>query len=382
MDAVSTVPLIAGILVFLASLISLRLGISVAIVEIVLGVIAGNYFGFQAEPWMTYLASFGGIVLTFLAGAEVDLNLMRSKFKESLLIGGSSFLVPFIGAFAYTYFIAGWTLNSALIAGCALSTTSLAVVYSVLVETGLSRTKLGKLLMSATFVTDIGTALALSMLFMKPSELTLEFVVVSAVVIFLAVKYSRLLFSNRAYKNKVIEPEIKYLFLLLIIFMYFAAVGASHAVLPAFLLGLFMSPYFTELSDTKEVRNRLRTVAYAIITPFFFIVGGMNVSISLVLGALGLFVALLVVKQITKFVGVYFLAKKYLPKNEMYSTLLMSTGLTFGTISSVFGYQAGYIDQTQFSVLIAVVIASAVIPTVIAQKWFKPVHSEDVLNGD
>jgi len=382
MDAVSTVPLIAGILVFLASIISLRLGLSVAIVELLLGVIAGNYFGFAPEPWMSYLAGFGGIVLTFLAGAEVDLPLLRSRFKESMLIGGASFLVPFLGAFAYAYFLSGWELNAALIAGCALSTTSLAVVYSVLVETGLSHTKFGKLLMSATFVTDIATALALSILFVQPNMLTLEFVVVSAAVIYFAVKHSRLLFSNPSYKNKVIEPEIKYLFLLLLIFMYFAAAGASHAVLPAFFLGLFMSPYFTELSDTKEVRNRLRTVAYALITPFFFIVGGMKVSLPLVLGAFGLFVALFAVKTASKFIGVYFLAKKYLPKNEMYTTLLMSTGLTFGTISSVFGLQAGYIDQTQFSVLVAVVVASAVIPTIIAQKWFKPVHMEDVLNGD
>ncbi len=145
----SLIPLFAGALVFLASLISLRLGISVAIVEILLGVLAGNFFGFQTEPWMTYLAGFGGIVLTFLAGAEVDLHLMRSKMKESLLIGGASFLVPFIGAFAYTYFISGWPLNGALIAGAALSTTSLAVVYSVLNETGLTSTKLGKSLMAA-----------------------------------------------------------------------------------------------------------------------------------------------------------------------------------------------------------------------------------------
>ncbi len=377
----SAVPLIAGTMVFLASLISLRLGVSVAIIELMLGVIVGNYLGFQAEPWMTYLASLGGIVLTFLAGAEVDLPLLRSKFKESMLIGGASFLVPFVGAFIYTYFVAGWALNAALIAAAALSTTSLAVVYSVLVETGLNHTKLGKLLMAATFVTDIGTALALSILFIKPNELTLEFVIVSAVVIFLAVKYSRILFGNPLYKNKVIEPEIKYLLLLLLIFMYFAAAGASHAVLPAFLLGLFMSPYFTELSDTKEVRNRLRAVAYAIITPFFFIVGGMNVSLPLVMGALGLFISLFAVKQASKFIGVFFLARRYMPKNEMYATLLMSTGLTFGTIASVFGYQAGYIDKTQFSVLIAVVVASAVIPTLIAQKWFKPVHMEDVLNG-
>jgi hypothetical protein len=58
----------------------------------------------------------------------------------------------------------------------------------------------------------------------------------------------------------------------------------------------------------------------------------------------------------------------------------MSTGLTFGTISSVFGLNAGYIDQVQYSVLVGVVVASAVIPTFIAQKWFMPVHSEDILD--
>lgn len=381
--AVDPVPLIAGTLVFLASLVSLRAGLSVAIIEILLGVIAGNFLGMQAEPWMTYLAGFGGILLTFLAGAEVDIALMREKFKESMLIGGASFLLPFIGAFLYTYFVSGWTTNAALIAGAALSTTSLAVVYSVLVETGLTSTKLGKTIMAATFVTDMGTALALSVLFLKPSFYTAVFVIVSAVAIWFAVRFSHRIFHNPALRNKVIEPEIKYIFLLLLVFMYFAGLGDSQAVLPAFLLGLLMSGHFTETSETKAVRNRLRTVAYALITPFFFILGGMKVSLALVASALGLFVALFMVKQITKFLGVYFLAKKYLPHGHMYTTLLMSTGLTFGTISSVFGYQAGYLNQTQFSVLISVVMASAVIPTVIAQKWFKPVHSEDIvdLNG-
>lgn len=379
--AVDSVPLMAGVLVFLASLISLRAGFSVAIIEILLGVIAGNFLGLEAEPWMSYLAGFGGILLTFLAGAEVDIALMREKFKESMLIGGASFLLPFIGAFLYTYFVSGWTANAALIAGAALSTTSLAVVYSVLVETGLTSTKLGKTIMAATFVTDMGTALALSILFLKPSVYTAVFVVVSTLVIWVAVKFSHLVFDNPRLKNKVIEPEIKYVFLLLLVFMYFAGLGDSHAVLPAFLLGLLMSRHFAETSGTKAVRNRLRTVAYALITPFFFILGGMKVSLALVASAFGLFAALFLVKQITKFLGVYFLAKRYLPHGQMYTTLLMSTGLTFGTISSVFGYQAGYIDQTQFSVLISVVIASAVIPTVIAQKWFRPVHMEDVLDG-
>jgi len=376
------IPLIAGVLVFLSSLISLEVGISVAIVELLLGVIAGNYFGFQPEPWMTYLAGFGGVVLTFLAGAEIDLPLMRSKLKQSLLIGGASFLFPFVGTFAYTYWILSWPLNAALIAGIALSTTSLAVVYSVLVETGLTNTPLGKLIMASTFVTDMCTALALSILFLTPNEFTVPFVIVSVLVVWIGAQFSKLLFNDRIYKNKVVEPEIKYLFLLLLVLIFFASLGNSQAVLPAFALGLFMSPYFSESTETKVVRNRLRTVAYALITPFFFIVGGLNVSLPLVIGAAGLFLALLVIKQATKFAGVYFLARKYLPKREMYVTLLMSTGLTFGTIASLYGYQGGYIDKTQFSVIVAVVIASAVIPTLIAQKWFRPMHDEDVIDYD
>ena len=181
-------------------------------------------------------------------------------------------------------------------------------------------------------------------------------------------------------KNKVIEPEIKYIFLLLLIFIYFAKLGDGHAVLPAFLLGLLMSGHFSETSQTKELRNRLRTVAYAVITPLFFIVGGLRISMPMIYSALGLFIILFLLKIVMKFAGVYFFAKRYLPHGEIYTTLLMSTGLTFGTISSVFGLNAGYIDQVQYSVLVGVVVASAVIPTFIAQKWFMPVHSEDILD--
>lgn len=135
-----------------------------------------------------------------------------------------------------------------------------------------------------------------------------------------------------------------------------------------------------ETSETKEVRNRLRTVAYAVITPIFFVVGGMKISVPLILGAFGLFIILFTIKIIMKFVGVFFLAKKYIPGGSMYTTLLMSTGLTFGTIASVFGLTAGYIDNVQYSVLVGVVVASAIIPTYVAQKWYKPVQSEDILD--
>lgn len=234
--------------------------------------------------------------------------------------------------------------------------------------------------MAATFITDMGTALALSILFMKPTLYTLVFIGVSIIVIIFAARFSHLVFDNAKWKNRVIEPEIKYLFLLLLVFMYFAKLGDGHAVLPAFLLGLFMAGHFSESSATKVVRNRLRTVAYAIVTPIFFIVGGLKVSVPMIASAFGLFIILFTLKIVTKFLGVYFLARRYIPDGSMYTTLLMSTGLTFGTISSVFGLTSGIINQTQYSILVGVVIASAVIPTVIAQKWFMPIEEEDLVS--
>ncbi len=368
--------LILIIVILLSSLISLRLGMAVAIIELILGAIFGNLGILQASDWMTLLATFGGILLTFMAGTEIDTHVMREKYKESFLIGFFSFLGPFIVVSLFTYFVAGWNIQAALIAGIALSTTSLAVVYSVLLETKLPDANLAKTLLAATFVTDMTTVIVLSILFLKPDLYTLLFVVISIVVIIVASKYSHYIFNHEKLKNKVIEPEIKYVFLLLVIFMFFAAIGNSEAVLPAFILGLLMSK---QLAKVKDLMVRLRTVSYAVITPIFFIVGGLKVSFSLILASFGLFIILFGLKIISKFVGVYFLANKYIENGSMYFTLLMSTGLTFGTIASLFGLNAGYIDQVQYSVLIGVVVSSAIIPTFVATKWFLPRHSEDMI---
>jgi Kef-type K+ transport system membrane component KefB len=370
------ISLVLWALIFVASFFSVELGLSVAIIEMSLGVIGGNFLGLHPTPWITYLAGFGGILLTFLAGAEVDTQVMKAKFKESFLIGLVSFLAPFLGALFYAHYLLGWSWPAAEIAGVALSTTSLAVVYAVLVETGLTNTEMGKILMAATFFTDLGTTLALTLLFLEFNWFTLVFLGVSALLILIIPRVYPWICQR--YGDRVIEPEIKFLFLILVVFMFFAKVGASHAILPAFVLGLAMSNNFME---NRTLQRRLRVVAFAIITPFFFINGGMNISLKLLLVNFGLLVQMLLVKQITKIFGVYPLAKKYLPENAMYTTLLMSTGLTMGTISSVFGLTAGFINRAQFSVLVAVVVLSAIIPTFIAQKWFQPKYELPDLNG-
>ena len=368
------IALIVGLLVFLGSLISVETGISVALIEITLGVIGGNFLGITPTPWLTFLAGFGGILLTFLAGAEVDLVVLRAKAKQSLLIGGFSFFAPFLGTIVYCYWIAHWTLNASIIGGIALSTTSLAVIYAVLVETGLTNYEIGKILMASCFITDLGTALALSLIFAEFNILTLVFAGVSILVIFIMPKISPSIFKR--YGERVIEPEIKFLFFILFLFIYVAKLGSSHAILPAFVAGLVLSKTF---SENRLLQRKLRIIAFAMITPFFFINGGMNISLEMLYKNFGLFAVLFAVKQITKIVGIYPFARRYVKKEAIFTTLLMSTGLTMGTISSMYGLSSGIINQAQFSVLVAAVVVSAVLPTFIAQKWFYPSH---VLNGD
>jgi len=358
---------LASVLILAASMISVEFGVSVAITEILLGVVGGNILSLHTTPWMDFLASFASIVLTFLAGAEVDPDLLREKFKESVLIGGVSFLAPFVLAIPFAYFVLHWTLRAAEIAGVALSTTSLAVVYAVLVETGLTETHIGKIIMAATFITDFCTALALSLLFITPGVSLFLFIGIS-IALLVGVPHLSPWFFKR-YGERVIEPEIKLIFATLFALMLFAEIGASHAVLPAFILGLAMSRV---LAAYRTQQQRLRVVAFALLTPFFFLKSGFSVSLAAVLANWPTVVLLLVVKQVAKWVGVFPLARRYIPKEAWYTTFLMSTGLTFGTISSLYGLNAGIINQSQFSVLVTVVILSAVVPTLIAQRFFEP----------
>ena len=362
-----TTATILAALILVAAIVSVEFGISVAIIEITLGVAGSSLFGLRPTPWIDFIGSFAGIVLTFMAGAEVDRQLLRREWKPAILIGGLSFLLPFVAVGVFAHYVAGWNIRQSEIAGVALSTTSLAVVYAVLVETGLAASRLGKILMAATFVTDLGTAIALSVLFLRPSAYLALFVVVSVFVILVMIAFQRPFFQR--YGERVIEPEIKGAFLALFVLMWAADLAQSHAVLPAFLLGLAVSDVFKR---HPEEQRRFRIVAFAFLTPIFFLKGGLNVDVRQLAAGVWLLFAFLFVKIATKFLGVLPAALRFVRPHAVFTTLLMSTGLTFGTISSLYGLNAGIIDRQQFTILLGAVIGSAVIPTVVAQRWFAP----------
>jgi Kef-type K+ transport system membrane component KefB len=361
---------VLAVTILVASMISVEVGLSVALVELFLGVVVGNVFSLDVPGWLNFIGTFAGIVLTFLAGAEVDVPQFRREWRASLSIGFVSFFAPFVAVGLLAYYGLGWNHRQAEIAGIALSTTSLAVVYAVLVETGLNQAVVGKRLMSATFVTDFGTATALSILFIKPTIWIVPFVAVAAALVLGLPQLSHWFFPR--YGDRVIEPEIKLIFASLFLLMWLGERAHSHAVLPAFILGLVMSNHYAQHRQEQE---RMRVVAFAFLTPFFFLKGGMSVSAAALWANLGILGLLFAGKMVPKLIGVYPLARRYTAPHAVFTTLLMSTGLTFGTISSLYGLNAGIIDRTQFSLLIAIVVLSAIVPTAIAQRFFQP-HAE------
>ncbi|MBI2846671.1 MAG: cation:proton antiporter [Chloroflexi bacterium] len=356
-------------LALVASLVSIRVGLSVALAEILVGILGGNFLGLDTTPWIDFLASFGAILLTFLAGAEIDPVSFRRHFKASMVIGTSAFLFPFVGAGLFAYFVAGWDLRAAEIAGVALSTTSVAVVYAVMVETGLNETDLGKLILAACFVNDLGTVLALGILFANFNVWMALFVGLTLPTLWLLPKVAPWVIAR--WGRRTSEPEVKFFLLVLFVLGWLATSAGSEAVLPAYLVGLVTAGVFVQ---DRAMLHQMRTMAFAVLMPFYFLKAGLFVSLPAVGTGFALILALLGVKMATKVVGVWPLTRAFRMgmREGNYTTLMMSTGLTFGSISALFGLTHGIIDQAQYTVLVTVVLGSAVVPTLIAQTWFRP----------
>jgi glutathione-regulated potassium-efflux system ancillary protein KefC len=366
-------------LALVASLLSIWLRISTALSEIVVGTIAQLIIGAAVgsailgtdESWVKFLSGLGAIVLTFLAGAELDPQVFKLKWKEAVSIGLASFFFPFFGCTAAAYYLLGWEPMPSWLAGVAMSTTSVAVVYAVMLEFGFNTTEYGKTVLAACFVTDLGTVVALGLIFAPFTMKTLVFlstgIVVFVVLSWLAPRFFRL------YGDRPSELEAKFLLLCLLGMGALATWADSEAVLPAYLIGMVLAG---TVGKNHALIRRLRTLTFGLLTPFYFIRAGSFVSIPELVAAPAAFIVFLLVKVGTKIVGVYPVTKLFGAPNQeaMYTTLLMSTGLTFGTISALFGLSHGIISQGQYSALVAAVIASAVVPTVIANAFYLPRH--------
>jgi Kef-type K+ transport system membrane component KefB len=366
-------------LALVASLLSIRLRVATSLSEIVVGTIAQLLIGAAVggallagdATWIKFLSGAGAILLTFLAGAELDPVVFRKQWKQATAIGLVSFTGPFLGCAALARWGLGWGVEASWLAGIAMSTTSVAVVYAVMLEFGLNATDYGKTVLAACFITDLATVVALGLIFAPFTVRTLIFLGVGIAAFFVLPWIVPRFF--RRYGGRPSELEAKFLMACLFGMGALATWADSEAVLPAYLIGMVLAG--TVGKDHALVR-RLRTLTFGLLTPFYFIRAGSLVSLPALVTAPLAFFALLLAKMATKVAGVYPVTRAYGSSRQegMYTTLLMSTGLTFGTISALFGLSHRLIDQAQYSALVAAVIGSAVVPTLIANAFFLPRH--------
>jgi len=309
--------------------------------------------------------------LTFLAGAELDPKIIKLKLKEVLIVGFIGFLSPFIGCAAIAHYILKWNTQASLLAGVALSTTSMAVVYAVMLETGFNNTEFGKGILGACFINDLGTVIALGLLFAPFNYKTIIFVVGTAIMV--ATFPALTTFFTKVYGNRTAAIRVKWVAFVLFVMGALAIWSGSEAVLPAYVAGMILAEF---ASQNHIWIKRLRTLTIGFLTPFYFIRAGTLVSAKALVIAPFVFAVLFLAKSLTKIVGLYpvigFFRKN--EKEKWYYALMMSTGLTFGTISALYGFSNGIITEAQYSYLVITVIASAIIPTAIANHSFIPSH--------
>jgi glutathione-regulated potassium-efflux system ancillary protein KefC len=366
-------------LAVISAVIAYHLRISIALVEICVGVAVAalaTFFGKvdslgANHEWLRFLASFGAVLLTFLAGAELDPKVIRTKLTEVTVVGLIGFFAPFLGCTALAYYALGWNYQASWLCGVALSTTSMAVVYAVMLETGFNKTDFGKGILGACFINDLGTVIALGLLFAPFTYKTIVFSVSCAVILGLLPFLTRWMTDLYAHRTAAIRT--KWVMFVLFGLGALALWSGSEAVLPAYIAGMVLAG--DAAKDTFWIR-RLRTLTVGLLTPFYFIRAGMLVSLTSLISAPIIFLVLLAGKVISKIFGLYpFIGLFRRERNERwYYTLMMSTGLTFGTISALFGFSHGIVTQNQYSFLVAAVIASAVVPTLIAGIAFLPQH--------
>jgi len=348
--------LIVAICIFFAAVIGLRLNVAVAIFEIALGAIVGNFLGIKPSPWMNTFADIGSMLLIFIAGSDIDIPFLKRNYKQIGVMGMASFIFPFLAIMGYGFYFGHWNTNMTLLMAIACSTTSIAVVYPILRDSGMLKQDLGKTLLGVAFLPDFLVTVALFVFFTKIDLQTAFLIFLLIVSIIATKKVSEGYFFKRFQGQTSSEIKLRFIFMILFIMAFISEKGQVHASLAVFILGILMSGL---MEEKQETNSKLRAVAFSIFVPTFYFKAGLLFSFSAVIANYGIIFLILAIAFGAKFIGIYLTGKKHLKENTLYGATLMNARLTFGTIAASYGVTHGIINQQYFSILISVIILAS-----------------------
>jgi glutathione-regulated potassium-efflux system ancillary protein KefC len=357
---------LVAVAIIVSAIFGARLRISSAIFEVLAGIILGNILGVKLESWLDFLGTYGGLVLTFLAGAEVEFLILRKKAKASFTIGTLAFIAPLVAEFLFLSLATNWTFQAKISVGLALTTTSVAVVYAILTEYEIMKLPASRVIIAVTFVNDILTLIGINLISSSFNVYVIAtFFTILGILILLIPTVLRHIVER--YGRRAVEMELRFIFASLLGVAFLADIAKLHAVFGAFVLGLVFA---STIQKYQDILSKIRTVTFSFLSPAFFIRAGLLIGLPAVIENISLILGLLAVKLLSKFAGTYLLSKKWIDESAgMFSALLFSTGLTVGSITATLARDLGFINQTQFSVAIITVILSAIVPTLLAKRF-------------
>lgn len=338
-----------------AGFVGLETHIPVALLEILAGIFAANLLGVESTAIIEVLANFGIMALMYLAGLEIDLDLLRRKAKVCSVIGLASFLAPFLTILGFSHFFLDFSTMQSLLVGIALSTTSIAIVYPLMLEAG-ELTEKKKTILSAVMVTDLASIITLGVFFSTFSFYTIIFIAVLSLIPFLAPNLGETIFAR--YQKNVVSFELRIVLLSLLgISVLSESIGVEQAIL-AFGFGIVTSQLVVKHSDLV---NQLRGLTFGFLTPIFFFSIGLSIKLAELRQSLGLIVIFVILAFSSKFIGTYFAAKPFFKKEAFFIAELFNARLSIGIIAAALGLKNQIIDERVFSAIIGSVVVLTII---------------------
>jgi Kef-type K+ transport system membrane component KefB len=360
--AINSNCVIVAVLILVAGVFSLELGISVAVFEILAGVFAANFLGIEPKPWIDFLANFGLLGLMFFAGFETDFPMLKKNWKTSIKVGLLSFLVPMLSVFILCKFALRMNELESVLLSIGLSTTSLALVYSVLKEKNVIRSKAAQGILSASMVVDLLSMFALMSLFQGISY--------AAVVVVIMIPLTKVIVPHighwlfRRYRGNQIEFQIRFILLSLLSLVVVSQTSEIHVAVLAFVGGFFFSEI---LEHHAIIEEKLKSIVFGLMAPIFFFRAGLTVKFEFVTaGAIYLALLFGFVAFVSKYLGTFLAVRKFLkPSMARFSGLIFNFRLSFGIVVATFGLEKGMITPELFFAMISVIVLTSILSSIL-----------------
>lgn len=353
-----------------SGVIALEMGITTAIAELIAGVIAHQLITFESTEVIEILADIGILTLMYVAGLEIDLDMLRQSFKPSLVIGSFSFIFPFISIVLLSKYLLPFiidqpfTMEQTLLTGIALSTTSIAIVYPILRQSG-APDKERKMILSAAMITDLLSMSALGILFLTWSNILVALIAGLFLFTFLFPFFGGRIFKY--YKGNVAEFEFKIILLLLLVVAIASEKAGIESAIIAFLLGMITSGVVVKHEDLEI---KLRGLVFGFFAPIFFFSVGFSMAIMNFIDNILLLLTFLITCFVTKYVGTYLASKRYVPSSAGHVAALFNSRLSLGIIAAVLGLKSGIFSQGIYSAIIGAVVLSSILSSFMCRRRF------------